>query len=113
MITMYPGFIVANADNDFSIKEKELLADTLKCVTGENWVKTCDMFCELSFLAMQGKEEWEDDFLTCLAESIAENDNPAINDTILQSMLSVAESEDGISDIESQTIQYLREKLKV
>lgn len=113
MITMYPGFLVANADGDFSVKEKQFLVDTLKVVTGEDWLMTCEMFSELSYLISHGRNKWEDEILTCLAESIAESNDSSFNESILNSMNAVAESEDGKSDVESQIINRLRDKLKI
>ena len=110
VLMMYPASLVAIADGEFSHFERMNLLSALKEAASGNEFKMCEMYhllCNLMLLDEGEKTE----LLNTIKEEIAERAELKL--IILQLMLSTAESEDGISDVEKYAIDNLKSILSI
>ena len=110
VLMMYPAALVAVADGEFSHFERANLASALKEASSENDFKMCEMYhllCNLMLLNEGEKAE----LLNTIKEEIA--DKAELKLIILQLMISTAEAEDGISEIEKLAIDNLKSILSI
>jgi hypothetical protein len=110
MLMMYPSILVAIADGEFDALEKQNLAESLKQAAESNTLIACEMYSELSYL-MKANDEVKEDLLINIKNEISNKAD--IKSLILELMTSMAESSEGISDIELKTISTLKSKLSI
>lgn len=110
VLMMYPAALVANADGDFSHLEKLNIVNALKELASDDEFKLCEMYhllCQLMTLNIDKKNE----LLANIKEAI--EDKPEIKLIILELMIATAEAEDGISEVEKEVINQLKELLSI
>ena len=110
MLAMYPAALVATADGSFDELEKQNLVAALKVASNENDLNLCEMYADLCYL-LGAEELLKEEALKCIAEEIA--DNAELKLLILEMMISTAEAEDGISDVEKEKINELKGVLSI
>lgn len=110
LLMMYPAILVATADGNFDALEKQNLAESVKEAADGNILVACEMYSELSYL-ISADDNVKKQALTCIKDEIA--DKPEIKSMILELMTAMAESSDGVSEVEAQKIAELKTELLI
>lgn len=110
LLIMYPAALVAIADGKFSEFEKANLVSALKEAADGNELILCEMYSELCYLCY-AEAEYKQTVLECIKTEL--ETRPEIKLMILELMISTAESEQGISEIEKQKIDELKTILAI
>ena len=110
MLMMFPSILVAMADGEFDALEKQNLSESVKEAAESNTLIACEMYSELSHL-MRANVDVKEDLLINIKNEIS--NKPDIKSLILDLMTSMAESSEGISEIEFKTISTLKDKLSI
>jgi len=110
VLMMYPSILVATADGDFDVLEKQNLAESVKEAAEGNILVTCEMYSELSYL-ITADNSVKKQALTCIKEEII--DKPEIKIMILELMIAMAEASEGVSDVEAKKISELKKELLI
>lgn len=110
MLMMFPSILVAMADGEFDALEKQNLSESVKEAAESNTLIACEMYSELSHL-MRANVDVKEDLLINIKNEIS--NKPEIKSLILDLMTSMAESSEGISEIEFKTISTLKDKLSI
>lgn len=110
LLMMYPSVLVAAADGEFDALEKQNLSESVKETSEGNVLIACEMYSELSYL-LKADNSVKTQALSCIKEEIA--NKPEIKSIVLELMTSMAESSEGISEIESKKITELKSQLLI
>jgi len=110
LLMMYPAVLVATADGDFDALEKQNLAESVKESAEGNILVACEMYSELSYL-ITADNNVKKQTLTCIKDEIA--DKSEIKSIILELMTAIAESSEGISEVEEKKIAELKTELLI
>ncbi len=110
LLMMYPSVLVATADGDFDVLEKQNLAESVKEAADGNILIACEMYSELSYL-ISADNNFKKQALTCIKDEIA--DKSEIKSMILELMTAMAEASDGVSEVEAQKIAELKTELLI
>lgn len=109
-LVMYPAVLVAAADGEFGPFERANIISALKEATDGNDLKTCEMYRLITDL-LKFNEEEKNELLAEMKEAL--DVNPDNKLMILELMISTAESEDGISEVEKNAIDALKTVLAI
>ena len=109
-LVMYPAALVAMADGDFGPFERVNVISALKEATAGNEFKSFEMYRLLTDLLKYSEEE-KNELLAAMKDALAES--PENKLAILELMISTAEAEDGISEIEKNAIDQLKTILSI
>jgi hypothetical protein len=110
LLVMYPSVLVATSDGNFYALEKQNLAEAVKEASDGNNLITCEMYSELVFLTKAPENEMKE-ALSCIKDEI--ENRPELQTIILELMNSMAESSEGISDIEIRKIKELKDLFSI
>ena len=110
VLMMYPAALVAAADGEFSDLERLNIVKALKEASSEDDFKLCEMYLLLNHL-MTLKEEEKNNLLAQMKEVISGKDE--IKSIVLDLMISTADSDDGISEVEQNVINNLKSILSL
>lgn len=111
LLIMYPAALVAMADNDFAEFEKANLVSSLKEASDGNDLTLCEMYAELSYLCNSAEKEYKQTILECMKNEL--ESRPEIKLMVLELMISTAEADNGISEVEKQKIDELKTILAI
>lgn len=111
LLIMYPAALVAMADNDFAEFEKANLVSALKEASDGKDLIMCEMYAELCYLCTSADEEYKQTILEFMRTEL--ESKPEIKLMILELMISTAEADDGISEVEKQKIDELKTILAI
>jgi len=110
ILMMLPSVLVAGSDREFDVLEKQNLAESLKEASQGNILTACEMYAELSYL-MNADKSTLTKALSCIKEEIANRED--FKTMVLELMVAMAESSDGISDDENKKIAELKAELSI
>jgi len=110
LLMMYPSVLVATADGEFDVLEKQNLSESVKETSDGNNLVACEMYSELSYL-VTADNNVKSQALSCIKDEIA--DKPEIKSMILELMTAMAESSEGISEFEAKKITELKSQLLI
>lgn len=109
MIMMFPSVLVANSDGDFDALEKQNLANACAGLEEEPHI-TCELYSELCFLANSNDKEMLENIFSCIREESKNNEEAKL--IVIDLMIQMAQSSDGISEEESSKINELKNILE-
>ncbi len=105
VLTMYPAALVSIADGDFAHFERANIVSAIKEAASGDDLKMCEMYRALSDL-LNLDDDQKMQLLSAMREELA--DRPEIKLIVLELMISAAEAEDGISEVEKASIDSLK-----
>jgi hypothetical protein len=111
LLLMYPSVLVANCDDDFDALERQNLAISCKSAAGEDVLFAAELYNELMYCISKEGEKWKNDFFDVINQSLSSE--PESKKLILDLMISMAESSDGISQEEADTINSIKLSLNL
>jgi hypothetical protein len=112
LLLMYPSVLVASCDGDFDALERQNLAISCNSAAGENDVLfAAELYCELMYCISSEGKKWRNLFFDVMKENLS-NDSDT-KQLVLNLMTSMAESSDGISNEELETINSIKQSLNL
>jgi tellurite resistance protein len=111
LLLMYPSVLVANCDGDFDALERQNLAISCNSAAQDNVLFASELYCELMFCISKEGEKWKNHFFGVLNNSLSSDSDS--KKLVLDLMTSMAESSDGVSDQELETINSIKQSLNL
>jgi hypothetical protein len=111
LLLMYPSVLVASCDGDFDGLERQNLALSCNSAAGEDVLFAAELYCELMYCISKEGEKWKNQFFEVIKQSLSD-DNES-KQLILDLMNSMAESSDGVSTEETETINNIKLSLNL
>ena len=112
LLLMYPSVLVANCDEDFDALERQNLAISCNSAAGKNDVLfAAELYSELMYCISKEGEKWRNLFFDVIKENLS-NDSESKH-LVMNLMTSMAESSDGISNKELETINSIKQLLNL
>jgi hypothetical protein len=112
LLLMYPSVLVANCDGDFDALERQNLAISCKSAAGEHdLLFAAELYSELMFCISNDGQKWKTPFFEVMKENLS-NDSES-KALVMNLMTSMAESSDGVSDEELETINSIKQSLNL
>jgi hypothetical protein len=112
LLLMYPSVLVASCDGQFDALERQNLAISCNSAAGENdSLFAAELYCELMYCISNEGKKWRNLFFDVMKENIS-NDSDT-KQLVLNLMTSMAESSDGISDEELESINSIKHSLNL
>lgn len=112
LLLMYPSVLVASCDGDFDALERQNLAISCNAAAGENDVLfAAELYCELMYCISDEGKKWKSVFFDVMKESLSIDSES--KDVVMNLMTSMAESSDGVSEEEKETISSIKQSLNL
>lgn len=110
LLIMFPAAKVAMADGEFSEFEKQNLVAALKEACQGNDLLMCEMYLEMCYL-LNVDGEMLQELHTCMRTEL--DGKADVKLIVLELMISTAESDNGISEVEKQKIDEYKSLLNI
>jgi len=112
LLLMYPSVLVASCDGDFDALERQNLAISCNSAAGDNDVLfAAELYSELMYCISKEGGKWRNLFFDVIKENLS-NDSESKH-LVMNLMSSMAESSDGISNEELETINSIKQSLNL
>lgn len=112
LLLMYPSVLVASCDGNFDALERQNLAISCNAAAGENDpLFAAELYCELMNCISKEGEKWRTLFFDVLKENLSADSES--KQLVLDLMTSMADSSDGVSNSERETIEDIKQLLNL
>jgi len=109
---MYPSVLVASSDGDFDALERQNLAISCFSAAGENdLLFAAELYCELMYCISKEGGKWKNLFFDVMKENLSNDSESKL--LVMDLMTSIAESSDGVSNEEKETIANIKQTLNL
>jgi tellurite resistance protein len=112
LLLMYPSVLVASSDGDFDALERQNLAISCFSAAGENdLLFAAELYCELMYCISKEGGKWKNLFFDVMKENLSNDSESKL--LVMDLMTSIAESSDGVSNEEKETIANIKQTLNL
>jgi tellurite resistance protein len=112
LLLMYPSVLVASSDGNFDALERQNLAISCNSAAGENdLLFAAELYCELMYCISKEGQKWKNLFFEVMKENL--NNDSESKHLVMDLMTSMAESSDGVSKEERETIENVKQLLNL
>lgn len=112
LLLMYPSVLVASSDANFDALERQNLAISCNSASGENdLLFAAELYCELMYCISKEGQKWRNLFFEVMKDNL--NNDSESKHLVMDLMTSMAESSDGVSKEERETIENVKQLLNL